>query len=339
MQNLGKIHLKSEITSRSKLAYEFLIEKCNKLIHPQKPLRDAVLHHFFSQGKGLRPALAMLACGAVGGIEKKALPVAASVEALHVSSLIHDDWMDNDKVRRSQKAVWVKWNPTVAVLAGDALLGFSFRILGFLDVKPNLNFIIANELARCYLDLCSGQMLDVKYSSTPLHELDSDSILNMQFLKTGSLFEYSALAGTAIGVNSISHSYTENLKEFASSIGVAFQIRDDVLSLVGDENLTGKPTYSDLREGKRTLILLYGVQNADNNQKTKLMEIVGDKKRTRGDFKWAYETLKSLGAIDYTQKTAKALADTAHKNLNKIPETKKRNVLLELANYMIKRDY
>ncbi|MFV2014653.1 MAG: polyprenyl synthetase family protein, partial [Candidatus Heimdallarchaeota archaeon] len=122
--------LQQEITERGSRAIRFLENYCNENIHPKLPLRKAALHYLKGGGKGFRPAMLQLVCGALNGDEKTAIGPSAAIESLHVSSLLHDDYMDKDETRRGVEAVWKKWNPTVAILAGDVLFGVAFSIVG-----------------------------------------------------------------------------------------------------------------------------------------------------------------------------------------------------------------
>jgi geranylgeranyl diphosphate synthase type I len=196
--------LKAAIEQRGRKAIEHLITQSEILINPPDPLREAALHYLTAGGKGMRPAMLQLVCGALNGNEENAIPAAAAIEAMHVSSLIHDDFMDRDEVRRGVPSVWVKWNPTIAILAGDALLAVAMAIVGEISsLTYELRYAINKELAMIYTKLCEGQMYDIGFETRDIQNISIEEVKNMQYLKTGVLFEFSCITGARIALNKL----------------------------------------------------------------------------------------------------------------------------------------
>ena len=331
--------IKEDIKQRAEKARKFFFEQGDLLIHPQDPLRDAALHYPRGGGKGFRPAMVMLSCGAVGGKEDDAIPVAAAVEALHVSSLLHDDWMDNDETRRGQMAAWKKWDPTTAILAGDVLLGFSFKIIKMLhNTSLEVKFEVANQLALKYIELCHGQTLDIGFTTRDPKDISNEEVNHMQYLKTGVLFEFCCVAGAMIGLNTTSHKYIDLLRKYAKLAGTAFQIQDDILGLVGDSDKLGKPVGGDIREGKRTTIAIKAINSANAEQKNEIMRGFGNPNATEDDFRHTLHVFKELGAIEDARNGALAMANEALLLLKDLPESPQKDVLANFARYMIDRD-
>lgn len=330
--------VKSEISVRASKARDYLFEASNKIINPERPLRQAALHYAKSGGKGFRPAMIQICCGAVGGNEEDAIPAAAAVEAIHVSSLIHDDWMDNDETRRGAVAVWKKWDPVIAVLAGDVLVGLAFKIVGALNsISLDVKFHVATEIATKYTQLCHGQMLDIGFTTKPADSITVDDVVEMQYLKTGVLFEFCCVAGAMIGLNTLEHEYIEIMAKYAKLTGTAFQIQDDILGLIGNPNQLGKPVGNDIREGKRTLIAISAINKADEIQKRKIFQGFGNSSATKQEIEDVVDIFRELGAIEDAINRAKAMAKEALDLIEGLPDTEQKKILQDFALYMIER--
>ncbi len=326
------------IRRRQKIAMDYFFETAPEYIQPEIPLREAALHYPKHGGKGFRPAILMLTCGAVGGDENLAIPAAAAVEALHVSSLIHDDIMDNDDTRRGIEAVWKKWDDSIAILAGDVLVGFAFRLIAKLPkISDQLKNNLLSGLALKYTELCHGQMLDIDFTRTSIDELTIEKVTEMQYLKTGVLFEFCCVAGAKIGLNKEQHEYIEVIRSYAKNAGTAFQIQDDVLGLVADSETMGKPRYSDIKEGKRTIIALHAFQQASDAEKKVLSDFFGNPKSTDNDCLKVMEVFKSTKSIEFAVAKAIEMAQNAIDVISVLPENENKKILLDFAKQMVER--
>ena len=330
--------LQQEITERGSRAIRFLENYCNENIHPKLPLRKAALHYLKGGGKGLRPAMLQLVCGALNGDEKTAIGPSAAIESLHVSSLLHDDYMDKDETRRGVEAVWKKWNPTVAILAGDVLFGVAFSIVGDVqNISPDLRYGFTKELAQIYTKLCEGQMLDISFEQVPFTDIMEKDVTHMQYLKTGVLFEFSCVTGARIALNKMEDPIISTIREYAKLAGTAFQIQDDLIGILGESDKIGKPVGSDIRVGKRTLIAVHAVNNASNEDKISLLKTLGNMEASDSDIRDCVQLISNIGSIDYARKLAQDMAAKAIDLTTKLPQNQQTELLRDFARYMIER--
>lgn len=198
-------------------------------------------------GKALRPALALLCCRAAGGDIRQAVPVAVAVEVLHNASLIHDDIIDGDTLRRGRPALWHACGTPAAILAGDALLFLA------MDTPAQAGGTLADHgltrLIHAAQDLIAGEYLDTLLESRPHAALREAG--GAAAAKTGSLIAAScALGALAAGADTTTISH---LEAYGTHLGAAFQLTDDILGIRGDQGVTGKPACSDLRSRKKSL--------------------------------------------------------------------------------------
>ncbi|MFB2532785.1 polyprenyl synthetase family protein [Paracoccus sp. p3-h83] len=227
---------------------------------PPGDLRDAMAYAV-QGGKRLRAFLVIEGAALHGVAPAAALPVAASVEALHAYSLVHDDLpaMDDDDLRRGQPTVHVKWDQATAILAGDALQTLAFDLLTdpVIGVAERRITLVAG-LARASgaAGMVYGQALDIA-AETAAQPLNLDQITRLQAGKTGALIEYAATAGAVIA-----GADPAPLAAYARALGLAFQIADDLLDVTGDEAATGKRVGKDAQAGKATFVSLLGLHGA-----------------------------------------------------------------------------
>ena len=212
-----------------------------------------------ASGKRIRPLLLLLSCTAAGGKWQKALPAAAAVELIHNFSLIHDDIEDNSPYRRGRPTVWVKWGIPQAINTGDAM--FTIAHISILDLavdtSPNIVLHAARLLQQTCLDLTKGQYLDIAYEE--LRELNIEDYWPMVAGKTASLLSACTEIGAVIAESK--PAFLEHYRSFGNKLGLAFQIQDDILGIWGDAGLTGKSSESDLLTGKKSLPILYALNN------------------------------------------------------------------------------
>lgn len=227
---------------------------------PPGDLRDA-MGYAVRGGKRLRAFLVMESARLHGMSDDAALPVAAAVEALHAYSLVHDDLpaMDDDDLRRGQPTVHVTWTEATAILAGDALQTLAFQMLAdprVGDAATRIALVAALARASGAAGMVWGQALDIAAESagTPL---DLDQITELQGGKTGALIRFSAVAGALIAGRD-----PAPMDRYATALGLAFQIADDILDVEGCETVTGKRVGKDADAGKATFVSLMGLDGA-----------------------------------------------------------------------------
>lgn len=226
------------------------------LIPEEGRLYEAMRYSLCGGGKRLRPQLAMMAALALGGKEEDALPYGAALECIHTYSLIHDDLpcMDDDDLRRGRPTCHKQFDEATAVLAGDGLLTLAFSVAANapLSAEQNVRAVsVLSEAAGAY-GMVQGQVLDMTLS-----EKTESAILEMYRHKTGALLRAAvSLGAVAAGGKG------DELEAFAVNLGVAFQIRDDILDIVGDAAVLGKPVQSDIKNEKNTIVSVIGLDTA-----------------------------------------------------------------------------
>lgn len=211
-------------------------------------------------GKQIRPVLCLLACGALGGDPRAALPAAAAVELVHNFSLIHDDIQDQSTERRHRATVWRLWGIPQAITAGDAMYALARGALLRLaerGVPPNRVLQAAAILDDACLRLCEGQYLDLAYEAC--HGVTMEDYLAMIKGKTAALVACSTELGALVATDELEA--VEALRVFGESLGLAYQIQDDVLGIWGDPAVTGKPAADDIRRRKKTWPVVYALSN------------------------------------------------------------------------------
>jgi geranylgeranyl diphosphate synthase type I len=200
-------------------------------------------------GKALRPALTMLIGEALGAAEESALPLAVAVQLVHDFSLLHDDIVDGDRSRRGQPALWVRDGMPSALNTGDALLTAAFCVISAADLPPHTSTRAVAQLGGATLEMVGGQQADI--AATGAVPASLPQYLEMVERKTGALMGAAAgLGAIAAGAPSPTVAACEH---FGRTLGVAFQLRDDVLGVFGDSAETGKPVGNDLLRGKQGL--------------------------------------------------------------------------------------
>lgn len=228
---------------------------------PQKPLLDAMEYSLFAGGKRLRPIFTFEFCRMTGGDWKKAAPFAAAVEMIHTYSLIHDDLpaMDNDDLRRGQPTNHKVFGEGMAILAGDALLTDAFSVASFTELpNPGQMGYAISVLAQCAgsLGMVGGQALDILSQDRLLTEQE---VTDIQTRKTGALINAACVLGVIAAGGTEEQIQAAGL--FAAALGLAFQIRDDMLDVIGSQEEMGKDVGNDSE--KNTFVRLYGLEKCE----------------------------------------------------------------------------
>lgn len=229
-------------------------------LEPQQTLFESMRYSLLAGGKRLRPVLVFDFCRMCGAAWEKALPFAAALEAIHTSSLIHDDLpcMDNDDYRRGRLTNHKVYGEDVAVLAGDALLIAAFSYISKADYPADIRIRAVEVLADCVgeLGMVGGQMLDIQSEQRQCTEQE---VLDIQSRKTGALIRAAAILGVLAGNGS--EDQVRAAADFADHIGLAFQIRDDMLDQIGNAEVLGKAVHTDA--AKNTFVQIYGIEKCD----------------------------------------------------------------------------
>ncbi|HML05910.1 MAG TPA: short chain isoprenyl diphosphate synthase IdsA, partial [Methanobacterium sp.] len=234
-----------------------------------KTLCEASDHLIKAGGKKLRPVLVVLSSESVGGRSQDALKTAASMELIHTFSLIHDDIMDKDEMRRGKPSVHTLWGEPMAILAGDTLFSKAFEIVLETDtsnVDPKRVVEALKTVVDSCIKICEGQALDISFEGKL--DVKEEEYMTMIYKKTAALIAAATKAGAIIGGGN--DEQVEALSEYGRLIGLAFQIQDDYLDVVSDAEDIGKPVGSDIVEGKMTLMVVHALANASKEDKERL---------------------------------------------------------------------
>ena len=219
---------------------------------PKEPqyLYDPIIYSMSGGGKRIRPTLLMLSCEAFGGNAQDALPAAAAVEMFHNFTLLHDDIMDNASVRRGKPSVAAEWGNNVAILSGDAMMIYSYRLLS--QVPAHLLPRVMEIFTTIALQVCEGQQYDMDFETR--QKVSVVEYMNMIELKTSVLLAGAASIGAVLG--GASDADSRKIYRYALELGLAFQLQDDLLDSYGREEELGKKIGGDILEGKKTCLML-----------------------------------------------------------------------------------
>ena len=246
---------------------EMLQKQGNDLM--SAPVRHAVLNG----GKRLRAFLVIHSCNIFEVQKDTALQAAIAIECLHAYSLVHDDLpcMDDDELRRGKPTVHVKWDEATATLTGDALQALAFELIASLPHTDAIRIVeLLKKLAKAsgMQGMVLGQAQDIQAEKSKVN-LNINDITSLQQNKTGALIEWSAISGAIL-----SNQDDGKLLDYAKSIGLAFQIQDDILDIEGDAVLAGKRLQKDVSAGKATFVSLLGIENAKLRAKELIEEAI-----------------------------------------------------------------
>jgi len=330
--------LSSQISESAEKVNRF-IEKVVDLESEPKILYSAARHIIDAGGKRLRPFLVLKSCKLVGGNEEDALATASSLELLHTFTLLHDDIMDQDEKRRGVPSVHTKWGVPIAIVAGDLLFAKVYEAItkhtDTKHVKPKRILQVMQEVSEATIVLCEGQTRDMMFENK--ETVSEAEYFEMIQGKTAALFETSARCGGLLG--GATKSQVKRLGEFGRYAGIAFQVIDDVLALTADEKVLKKPVGNDIREGKRTLIVVRALEKASKSQRKQILETLGNKDASAEQIRETIELIDSLGAIAYAKKLADNYIKKAKKALARFPDSEDKEDLLNLADLIFARQH
>jgi geranylgeranyl diphosphate synthase type I len=271
----------------------------------------------------------MLSADAVKhGSSSDILPAALALELIHTFTLVHDDIMDDDSMRRGVPTVHTKWDMPTGILAGDVLYARAFEFLCIAIATENAKVRAVSMLARACAEICAGQHMDMSFEKR--HDVSEDEYLEMVRKKTGVLFAAAAGIG-AILAGGNAHQ-AKALYQFGLNTGIAFQIQDDLIDLLAPSNRSGKDRASDLRKGKQTLILIRAREKGID-----LSQYRRDLSDTEVDE--VIRLLKDSGVIDEVKKVASDLVAGSNRMLNMLPPSLERELLKNIGEFFVTRSF
>lgn len=299
-------------------------------------LQEASIYLTKAGGKMLRPALTLITSEAVGGSRDNSLKSAAAIELIHTFSLIHDDIMDDDDMRRGKPAVHKVWDENVAILAGDTLFSKAFEIIMNSDPEKNTPTQLSQTLATvadACVKICEGQAFDMSFEDR--YDVSEEEYLDMIFKKTGALIAAASKAGAIMG--GANQEVIDAMYDYGRLIGLAFQIQDDYLDLASDEETLGKPIGSDIAKGKMTIIAIKALAASEGEDNKKLLEILKDDNNSQEDIDVALDLFNKYGAIEYAKNVALENVTSAKKVLEILPDSESKQMLFDLADFVLER--
>ena len=319
-----------QIENNAKIVNKYLN---SKLKGNPKKLYDAAGHLIVNGGKRLRPYMVIRSCQILGGKSSTAMIAASAVEMVHNFTLVHDDIMDNDEMRHGVPTVHKKFGMPIAILAGDVLFSKAFQIISESKLSPNATTHLISRLAKACVDVCEGQLLDIKMADEKRIPTEAEYI-TMIGKKTAALFDVSCAMGAICATNKPKD--ISNLSDFGRNLGIAFQITDDLIGVMGDPKVTKKPVGNDLREGKKSLPILMAIKLAKGNEKKTILKAFGNSKISKKDLNKAVEVIRSLGIEEKVRNQALKYAEKSEKSLIKYKGTAKIE-LTALLDFVVKR--
>lgn len=313
------------------------IQKALDTVDPQN-LHDASKHIIKAGGKKIRPSLVLLSAESVGGRMEGAYKTAAAVELIHTFSLIHDDIMDEDEMRRGMPSVHTLWGQSMAILAGDILFSLAFELIAQTHNEniPSRRVIKAlNTVVDACIKICEGQAYDMGFEGKL--DVNESEYLNMIYKKTAALIAAATKAGAILGGGS--EKQVEALSEYGRLIGMAFQIQDDYLDVVSDAEKLGKPVGSDIAEGKMTLMVVHTLSQASADDKQTLISILENNSNETEEIQKAINIFTNYGSINYARDIALESVENAKKLLDVVDDSPAKEALYLLADFMLQRSH
>jgi geranylgeranyl pyrophosphate synthase len=289
------------------------------------PNLDAAIEQLLSSGgKRIRPTLTLLTASMLGADPARAITLAAAIEMLHTATLVHDDLIDGSVLRRGLPTLNARWSPGATVLTGDYVFARAAQLAAQTGSLPLMEIF-----ARTLMTIVNGEITQLFQA----HQRDNrEDYFNRIYAKTASLFELSSEAAALLSGSP--QEVVAAMKDFGYHIGIAFQIVDDLLDFVGDEERVGKPLASDLRQGIVTLPTLCYVQaNPGDPDLTQILEGRGDEQILQR----LVESIRRSGAVQQALEEAREFASIGEANLAGMPDGAERTALYELARYVVER--
>jgi geranylgeranyl diphosphate synthase type I len=296
-----------------------------------KILYDGLNYIRDTGGKRLRPIICLLSAEAVGGSRDKALFTAVAIELLHNASLVHDDIIDENYIRRKNPSNPARYGEKRAIVIGDFLFGLSCEMLARCGV-PEVVGLVSSAVS----DIAMGQYLEFTLRLRNLQEVTEESYLEVAALKTASTFMASAEAGAVLGGGS--EAEIENLCNYGKNLGMAFQIQDDVLDICGDPAKTGKPVGLDIKNGERTILVIHALNHSNPSEKEYILEVLSKKRDIGGsDIDRVRGIFINSGSINYAIRLSNELVRGAKSCIEGLEDSEAKEKLKVIADFAAER--
>ena len=298
-------------------------------------LAAAMMHLILGGGKRMRATLPWLVGRAVGDTHSGLLDIGAAIETIHNFTLVHDDIMDDDEIRRGRNAVHIEYDMPTAINAGDAMLAIAFERL-VMSANIELHDIpsLVNRIAWMVRRVSEGQQLDIEFETRD--RVTEDEYIEMIEGKTAVMFQICAELGARVA--GADDEVIECLAEWGRSVGLCFQLMDDLIDVLSDSATLGKPTGSDVAQGKQTLMVIHALSQPDSEAKARLLSVLGKcEDATEAMVQDGIAALDELGSIAYARERANEYHQHAHACLDRLPDGPAMLALRELTDLQLKR--
>jgi len=310
----------------------------------------------FSGGKRIRPVLMILSYGSIAPeqIDDSIYRASLSIELLHNASLIHDDIMDLAETRRGEKAFHISFRDyardnyprrnidindyglAMGILGGDFAYNLSYKVLQQDNFNPETVIRAAVEFNQGFMDVIKGVIFETDMQGR--FEVTEKQYIEMIKGKTAALFKRAARMGAIYAGGA--KAQINALGSFAQNVGVAFQIVDDIIGTFGDPKKTGKPIDSDIKEGKKTILLIKAIEQTTSNEKKKLQQVIGNRNASEEEIEEVRRIMKDSGALEYAKAKAEELFEASKlflEQANPVLDNQYQNYLIELAKLGVDR--
>ncbi|ABL65035.1 polyprenyl synthetase family protein [Chlorobium phaeobacteroides] len=320
-----------DVTASVAVEVEIFQERYKSVLHSKNTLVDKVTRYVLKQqGKQIRPALVLLSAKMCGGVNDSTYRSAIMVELLHSATLIHDDVVDGAEMRRGLASINALWKNKISVLIGDYLL--SKGLLYSLENKDYFSLHIVSEAVR---RMSEGEILQIqKTRSLDISEEDYLSVISD---KTASLIASSCAMGAASATED--EAAIAKMKNYGEYLGLAFQIRDDLLDYTGDSNKTGKQMGIDVKDKKITLPLIHALREVPVREQNVIRSILKSSKKRALKSGEVIEFVKRSGGLEYAAGVAEGFALQARQSIKDFPESAAKQSLLDLVDFVMKRQH
>ncbi len=312
--------------------YRYEVESINKTV--LEPFWDLLERG----GKRWRPALMLMIYKALGGDPEEIAPLSIIPEAIHNGTLVVDDVEDNSDYRRGKPCIHKLYGVDVAINMGNTMYFLPLIWLTKSGIQERKKLRILEEYVRTMTELSLGQAMDIAWHRGLVESIDEEQYLQMTLFKTGALARFSAKIATIMA--EADEHVEKSIEDFSESMAIAFQIQDDVLNIVGEIEKYGKEIGGDIKEGKRTLMVIHALNTLPREKAERLQQILD--MRTEDDklIREAINLIKESGAVEYAKEVSRRLALKAREELEKaLPDSEAKEDLKTLIEFLISREY
>lgn len=292
-------------------------------------IKEVVRHIIKSGGKRIRPILVILSAKLCGVRDDQHIPYAAIIEFIHTATLLHDDVVDNAKIRRGRLTANTIWGNESSVLVGDFLFTKSFDLM--VQIR---NAEILKVMSNATTSLAEGEIMELlRTSDINTTENDYYEVIDN---KTAVLLSAACEIGAVLG--GVNPEKRSALREFGRHLGMAFQLKDDLLDYVSTDSTLGKNAGIDFKEGKVTLPLIHALKYATPGEHETILAALEKRRTSKKDFQKVKSIIEKYGGLEYTSNVSKEHVDKARGVLALFPSSPYKDALLELATYIITRE-